>query len=69
MPAFSRLSNSLGTKLVTLYPGNAEKNIPSHNGIVLVFNPATGILQGVSKKASLTSSLVVMRPLLPHRVS
>ena len=47
-PAYSRQSNSLGTKLVTIYASNAEKDLPTHDAIVLVFNPATGILQAVS---------------------
>ena len=47
MPAFSRLSGGLGAKLVTVYPHNAEKGIPSHQGIVTVFDPSTGTLQAV----------------------
>jgi len=49
-PAYSRQSNSLGTKLLTMYAGNAERDLPTHNSIVLVFNPATGILQAVSQQ-------------------
>ena len=49
-PAYSRQSNCLGTKLLTMYAGNAERDLPTHNSIVLVFNPATGILQAVSQQ-------------------
>ena len=53
-PAYSRQSNSLGTKLVTIYAGNAERDLPTHDAIVLVFNPATGILQAVSRQTGHT---------------
>ena len=53
-PAYSRQSNSLGTKLVTIYAGNAERDLPTHDAIVLVFNPATGILQAVSRQTDHT---------------
>ena len=49
MPAFSRLSNGLGAKLVTFYTGNAQRGIPSHQAIITVFDPATGTLQAVRK--------------------
>ena len=48
MPAYSRDSNSLGTKLVTLFPDNDKEGIPSHLGIILLFNASTGQLQAVS---------------------
>ena len=51
MPAYSRGANSLGTKLVTLYPDNDKKDLPSHLGIVLLFEAATGQLQAVSYSA------------------
>ena len=47
MPAYSRGANSLGTKLVTLFPDNDKKGIPSHLGIILLFNASTGQLQAV----------------------
>lgn len=48
MPAYCRGANSLGTKLVTLYPDNEKKGLPTHLGIVLLFDATTGILQAVS---------------------
>lgn len=50
MPAYSRGANSLGTKLVTLFPENDKKGIPSHLGIILLFNASTGQLQAVRNK-------------------
>lgn len=62
-PAYSRQSNSLGTKLLTMYAGNAERDLPTHNSIVLVFNPATGILQAVSQQEghTLCSPIAVLQ--------
>ncbi len=47
MPAYSRGANSLGTKLVTLFPDNDKKGIPSHLAVILLFNSSTGQLQAV----------------------
>ncbi len=47
MPAYSRRSNALAVKLVTLYGRNAERGIPTHQGIINVFDPETGTLQAV----------------------
>jgi ornithine cyclodeaminase len=47
MPAYSRGANSLGTKLVTLFPDNDKKGIPSHLAIILLLNASTGQLQAV----------------------
>ena len=48
MPAYCRGANSLGTKLVTLYPDNDKKGLSTHLGIVLLFDASTGMLQAVS---------------------
>jgi ornithine cyclodeaminase/alanine dehydrogenase-like protein (mu-crystallin family) len=40
MPAAS--ANALGAKLVTFYPGNAEKNLHTHMAVILLFRPETG---------------------------
>ena len=48
MPAYCRGANSLGTKLVTLYPDNDKKGLSTHLGIVLLFEASTGMLQAVS---------------------
>ena len=44
MPGFSRYTDALATKIVTVYPDLPE----SHQGIVLLFNAATGKLNAVS---------------------
>jgi thiomorpholine-carboxylate dehydrogenase len=40
MPAAS--ANALGAKLVAFYPGNAQKNIPTHSAVIVLFRPETG---------------------------
>lgn len=39
MPA---VSDAMGVKIVTFYPGNQDVGLPSHQALVLVFDPATG---------------------------
>ncbi|XP_022319189.2 ketimine reductase mu-crystallin-like [Crassostrea virginica] len=41
MPAYSSSSNALGVKLVTFYPQN--KDVPTHNAIITLFNSQNGI--------------------------
>lgn len=48
MPAYSRESNCLAVKLVNMYPGNTAKGLPSHIGIVVMFDPSTGLPLAVS---------------------
>jgi thiomorpholine-carboxylate dehydrogenase len=40
MPAAG--ANGLGAKLVTFYPGNAEKKLHTHMAIIVLFRPETG---------------------------
>jgi thiomorpholine-carboxylate dehydrogenase len=40
MPAAT--SNSVGAKLLTFYPGNADKNIPTHMALIVLFRKDTG---------------------------
>ena len=40
MPASS--TNAMGAKLVTYYPGNAEKNLHTHMAVIVLFRPETG---------------------------
>ena len=51
MPAYSP-SSGLAAKLVTLFPGNASTALPTHQAVVVVFDPETGeplaVLDGTS---------------------
>lgn len=40
MPASS--THAVGAKLVTYYPGNAEKNLHTHMAVIVLFRPETG---------------------------
>jgi ornithine cyclodeaminase/alanine dehydrogenase-like protein (mu-crystallin family) len=41
MPGFVPHSGALGAKLVTFYPGN--RDVPTHNAIIVLFHPETGM--------------------------
>ncbi len=42
MPAYVGGIDVLAAKLVSLFPGNAGTSLPTHQAVVLVFDPATG---------------------------
>lgn len=42
MPAFCKYDDTLACKLVTAYPKNADKGLPSVQGTVLLFDSTTG---------------------------
>ena len=50
MPAYSSNDKTLSTKLVTLYSENAKIGVPSHQGVVVSFDPMTGTPVAVSIK-------------------
>ncbi len=55
MPAFLKESKALGIKLVSVYQDNKKYNLPAVNGLVLVFDPETGLPLAMIEGASLTS--------------
>ena len=42
MPAFTAHPHALAVKLITVFHGNHARSLPSHQGIVVVFDPLTG---------------------------
>ena len=52
MPAYSKLDNTLAAKLVSVYPNNHEKDLPSHLAHVLLYEAETGSLKAVSVNVS-----------------
>ncbi|XP_072029790.1 ketimine reductase mu-crystallin-like [Amphiura filiformis] len=42
MPAYSSKDNALATKLVSLYPENSAVGLPSHMGVIVLFDPVHG---------------------------
>ena len=53
MPAYAGKSSSLTVKLISVYPGNSDKGLPSHQGAILVFSSSTGSLQAVCNRTSI----------------
>ncbi len=47
MPAYRGEPAALGTKLVTVTPGNAERGLPTHLATILLHDPQTGELRAV----------------------
>jgi len=49
MPGYCSGADSLAMKVLSFYPDNMDKfALPNLNGIVLLFDPATGLLKAVS---------------------
>ncbi len=46
---------ALGAKLLTLFPGNHARGIPSHQGVVLLFDADTGSLRAVADAEAITA--------------
>ncbi|CAN5332159.1 ornithine cyclodeaminase family protein [soil metagenome] len=59
MPAYVSGSNdiaaSLGAKIVSVFPGNAQRDLPTINAIVIALNPETGEPVGLIEGAAVTA--------------
>src|SRR3954447_19423681 len=42
MPGYTPSSGALASKLVTLFPGNADTTVPTHQAVIAVFDPENG---------------------------
>jgi alanine dehydrogenase len=42
MPAYDPANEALTTKLVSLFPGNAGTHLPTHQAVIVAFDPGTG---------------------------
>jgi alanine dehydrogenase len=47
MPAYLAVERGLGLKAVAVYPGNAERDRPTHLATILLLDPETGALHAV----------------------
>src|ERR1035438_8794725 len=56
MPALDSAGSMLGTKLVTVLPGNTAKGLPSHQAAIVLFDPATGALLAVADGRYITEA-------------
>ena len=55
MPGAMPAHGCFGVKVLALYPGNGAKGLPSHAGMVLLFDAATGAPVAVLESHSLTA--------------
>mmetsp|Transcript_29169 Transcript_29169/g.82260 ORF Transcript_29169/g.82260 Transcript_29169/m.82260 type:complete len:327 (-) Transcript_29169:90-1070(-) len=55
MPGHLRRSGSLGVKLVSVFPQNAEKRLPMIHALVVAMDPNTGVPLAVIEGAALTA--------------
>ena len=55
MPAFLGRPASLGAKLITLFPGNHDRGLPSHQGVIVLFDPEDGSLSAVVDAGPVTA--------------
>lgn len=56
MPAYLPTQNVLAAKLVLVFPGNAAKGLETHQAVVAVFDPSTGVPLAVMDGASITAA-------------
>ena len=56
MPALDSEGSVLGTKLVTVLPGNTAKGLPSHQAAIVLFDPASGALVAVTDGRYITEA-------------
>lgn len=55
MPSAFQSKNIAGTKVITVMPENSQKGLPSHQGIVIVFETQTGTLKAVVEGEAITA--------------
>ena len=48
MPAYVASQRALACKLITNFPANSGRNLPSHMATIILFDEATGAIQAVS---------------------
>jgi ornithine cyclodeaminase len=60
MPGYVPVARALVTKLVSLFPGNAGSALPTHQGVIIAFDPRTGepaaLLDGTAITAARTGA-------------
>ncbi|MDR2749694.1 MAG: hypothetical protein LBC41_03440 [Clostridiales bacterium] len=54
MPATMDFLKLAGAKVITVFPGNFAKGLPSHQGVVLLFETETGALKAVADGDAIT---------------
>lgn len=55
MPAQLNATHQLGTKIVTFFPNNASKSLPTINGVILLLDTETGAVKALLEASYLTA--------------
>lgn len=56
MPGHLTSPPALGAKLLTLVPGNEDRGLPSHQSLIVLFDPATGVLRALLDGDGITAA-------------
>jgi ornithine cyclodeaminase len=56
MPAYVPSMGALTTKLVTLFPRNAGTDLPTHQALIVAFDPSTGSIAAVMDGTEITAA-------------
>jgi ornithine cyclodeaminase len=56
MPAYVPSMEALTTKLVTLFPANAGTALPTHQAVIVSFDPSTGSVEAVMDGTEITAA-------------
>jgi len=56
MPAYLPTQNVLAAKLVLVFPGNSGRGLETHQAVVAVFDPVTGVPLAIMDGASITAA-------------
>ena len=56
MPAYDPESGLLGAKLLTFVPANLEQGLPTHQALIVLFDPGTGTLVAVADGRYITEA-------------
>ena len=55
MPGYLERPRALGAKLICVFPDNSRRGLASHCGVVVVFDPETGLARAVLDASSVTA--------------
>ena len=68
MPAYVPSIGALTTKLVTLFPGNAGSDLPTHQAVIVAFDPRTGAVEAVMDGTEITAARTAAASALATRL-
>ncbi|MGH2542833.1 MAG: ornithine cyclodeaminase family protein, partial [Ardenticatenaceae bacterium] len=68
MPAYVGASKTLVTKLVSIYPGNEMRGLPSHQAAIMVFDAASGTPEALIDGTHITATRTAAGSALATRI-